>query len=330
MPVIGHTLVGLATAIQFEPGPDRDGRPPGPITLALWLPAVVVVSYVPDILSQLGSMAGLVRASLAGHSLLVGVLAGALIGAIWARATGMPRSRLIAISVGAILFHDAIDILQAADRAPFWPFSTGIVTFGVLLPRRSVPEGLLFLVLFGVFIIRRHRCEESLGQLPALLDVRPSASSWLLWTARAAIILVLLTAVGTRTLRSRRERAARDAAQLNARGRYADALRVADTADRWPWPVRPGRLDLIRGEAHEALGEPDVAERYFLRAYEEDPTNFWAVADLAEFHSASRAPAAERRRLVQPYADELRRKFPRHEQLPDVLARIDRKLGEDE
>ena len=104
--------------------------------------------------------------------------------------------------------------------------------------------------------------------------------------------------MGTRTLRSQRERAARDAARLNAQGRYADALRVADTADRWPWPVRPGRLDIIRGEAHEALGEPAIAERYFLQAYEEDPTNFWAVADLAEFHAASKAPVADRRRLA--------------------------------
>lgn len=326
MPVIGHTLVGLATAIQFEPGPDRDGRSPGPIALALWLPIVVVVSYVPDILSQLGSMAGLGRASLAGHSLSVGLLAGALIGAIWARATGMSRARLMAIAIGSIFFHDLIDILQATDRAPFWPFSTRIVTVGVLLPRRSVQEGLLFLVLFVAFVLWRQSCGRSLGQLPALVGVRPSASSWLVWAARAAIILVLLTALGTRTLRSRRERAAREAAQLNARGRYADALRVADTADRWPWPVRPGRLDLIRGEAHEALGQPDVAERYFLRAYDEDPTNFWAIADLAEFYAASGAPAAERRRRVQPYTDELRSRFTRHDQLGSVLARVDRKL----
>jgi hypothetical protein len=46
MPVIGHTLVGLATAIQYEPPADRHGRTPGPGVIALWVPAVVAVSYV--------------------------------------------------------------------------------------------------------------------------------------------------------------------------------------------------------------------------------------------------------------------------------------------
>jgi len=71
MPVIGHALVGLATAVQYEPPADRHGRSLGPAAIALWAPVVVVVSYVPDILSQLGSMAGFRHASLAGHSLAV-------------------------------------------------------------------------------------------------------------------------------------------------------------------------------------------------------------------------------------------------------------------
>ena len=134
--------------------------------------------------------------------------------------------------------------------------------------------------------------------------------------------------MGTRALRSQRERLAQEAARLNARGRYADALRLADAADRWP-SLRAGRLDIIRGEAYEALGEPATAEQYFLRAYEKDPTNFWAVADLAEFYAGSNAPAADRRQLVKPYVDELTRNFPRHERLNEILARVDRKLDEE-
>jgi tetratricopeptide (TPR) repeat protein len=190
-----------------------------------------------------------------------------------------------------------------------------------------VAEGLLFLGLFGAFVIWRRLSGLSFGALVPLVDFRPRASSAAVWAARAAIVAILLTAVGTRALRSQRERTARDAARLNAQGRHAEALRLADTADRWP-SLRPGRLDIIRGEAYEALGEPTVAERYFLRAYEKDPTNFWAVADLAEFHAALDAPAADRRRLVEPYANELKRNFPRHERLNDVLARIERRLGQ--
>ena len=328
MPVIGHALVGLATAVQYEPAADRDGRSLGPAAIALWAPVVVVVSYVPDILSQLGSMAGFRHASLAGHSLAVGLVAGAVIGVLWAAASGLSFLRLTAIAIGAILLHDGLDILQAADRAPFWPWSTRIVSVGVLLPRRSIPEGLLFLALFGAFVVWRRLSGLPLGTLVPLVDFRRRASSAAVWAARAAIILVLLTAVGTRTLRSQRERVAQEAARLNARGRYADALRLADAADRWP-SLRAGRLDIIRGEAYEALGEPATAERYFLRAYEKDPTNFWAVADLAEFYAASNAPAADRRRLVKPYADELKRNFSRHEKLNDVLGRVDRQFDQE-
>jgi membrane-bound metal-dependent hydrolase YbcI (DUF457 family) len=328
MPVIGHALVGLATAVQYEPPADRRGHSLGPAAIALWAPVVVVVSYVPDILSQLGSMAGFRHASLAGHSLLVGIAAGAVIGVIWAAASGLSFVRLTAIAIGAILLHDGLDILQAADRAPFWPWSTRIISVGVLLPRRSVPEGLLFLALFAAFVVWRRRSGLSLGTLAPLVDFRQRASSAAVWAARAAIVTILLTAVGTRALRSQREGVARDAARMNARGRYAEALRLADTADRWP-SLRAGRLDIIRGEAYEALGEPATAERYFQRAYEKDPTYFWAVADLAEFYAASNAPAADRRRLAKPYVDELERNFSRHEKLDDVLARIDRKLDEE-
>jgi membrane-bound metal-dependent hydrolase YbcI (DUF457 family) len=326
MPVIGHTFVGLATAIQFEPGSDGKGRPPRATALALWTPLVVVVSYLPDILSQIGSMAGIAHANLVGHSVLVGVIAGVVIGVAWSWASGLSPLRLTAVTVGAILFHDLLDILQASDRAPFWPFSTLIVSIGAVLPRRTFVEGGLFFLLFAAFVAWRRWSGRPLGSFQSFVDFR-RAQTPLVWAARATIVLIVIVALGTRGLRSTRERAARDAARLNAQGRYAEALRIADTADRWPWPVRPGRLDIIRGEAHEGLNQPGIAERYYLRAYEEDPTNFWAVADLAEFYASTEGAAAERRRQVQPYVDELRRKFPRYSQLEPVLARIDRKLG---
>jgi membrane-bound metal-dependent hydrolase YbcI (DUF457 family) len=332
MPVIGHAFVGLATAIQCEPQSGRDGRPLPPAAVALWIPTVVVVSYLPDVIAQFGSMVGLSRAGLVGHSLLVGIVAGAVIGGAWARASGASLVRILSVTIGSILVHDLLDVLQATDRAPFWPWSTQIVGVGILLPRRSVSEGLLFLLLFTAFAAWRIRSGRSLGSLELLVrgDAPISTSSpyasWLVWAARGTIPAILLAAIGTHSLRGVRERQARLAGQLLAQGRYADALLAADAADRWPWPARPGRIDLIRGEARESLGESAAAERLFLRAHEEDPTNFWAVADLAEFYAARDVPAVERRRLTQPYTDELRRRFPRHERLSDVLGRVDRKL----
>jgi membrane-bound metal-dependent hydrolase YbcI (DUF457 family) len=327
MPVIGHAFVGLGTGLQFEPAARRDRQPPSPLTRALWLPAVVAVSYVPDIVTQLGSMAGLAHANLAGHSLIVALAGGLGIAALWAAMTGLSFPRLLAISIGSILGHDLLDLLQTTDRAPFWPWSTHIVSVGAILPRRTLIEGPLFLLLFVLYVLWRMRTGRSLELLRALVDLRPRAASAAVWAARAAVVAILLTATGTHALRAERERAAREAGLLNAQGRYEDALRVVDTADRWPWPARPGRLDIIRGEAHEALGQPATAERYFLQAYREDPTNFWAVADLAEFYAARDAPPDDRRRLTQLYTDELRRRFPRHEHLHDVLARVDRKLN---
>jgi membrane-bound metal-dependent hydrolase YbcI (DUF457 family) len=329
MPLIGHALVGLGTAIQCEPRSRRDGRPLPPLAVAAWIPAVIAVSYFPDVVTQVGSLVGLSRAGVVGHSLAVGVVAGAVIAAVWAYASGASLVRLLSVSIGTILVHDVLDILQATDRAPFWPWSTRIISVGVLLPRRSFSEGLLFLLLFAAFAAWRVKSGRSLGSLVGGGPRPPASSSslsGLAWAGRGAVSAIVLAALATHALRARREHQAFLAGQLLVQGRHTDALLAADAADRWPWPAKPGRIDLIRGEAHESLGESAVAERFFLRAYEEDPTNFWAVADLAEFYAARHAPADERRRLVQPYADELRRNFPRHERLTDVVARIDRKL----
>jgi membrane-bound metal-dependent hydrolase YbcI (DUF457 family) len=328
MPVLGHALVGLATAIQCEPRSRGDGRPLAPAAVALWMPAVVAVSYLPDVVTQVGSIIGLERAGLIGHSLLVGVVAGALLAAIAACASGLPVVWLLLVSIGTILGHDVLDTLQATDRAPFWPWSTRTPHMGIqILPERSLSEGLLFLFLFGVFALCRVRSGRSLGSL-AFDRPRASAalSAALAWAARGAICAILLAAVATHGIRGRRERQANLAGQLLRQGRYADALIAADAADHWPRVGKPGRIDLIRGETYAALGESAAAERLFLRAYEEDPTNFWAVADLVEFYAACDAPVAERRRLVQPYADELRRRFSHDQRLANVLARVDREL----
>jgi membrane-bound metal-dependent hydrolase YbcI (DUF457 family) len=322
MPVFGHAFVGLGTAIQWEPKTGRDGRPLPALAAACWIPVVVVVSYLPDIVTQIGSMTGLSRAGLIGHSFTVGAAAGAVTALIWARAIGASRIHLLIVTIGTILGHDVLDILQASDRAPFWPWSTRIVSVGTVLPGRSLSEGVMFLLLFGFFAVWRVRSGRTLGSLAG----HPPLSQRVAWVPRGAIVAVVLVAVVVHSIRSGRERQANLAGRLLGEGRYAEALAAAATADRWPWPARPGRIDLIRGEAHEALGQPAIAEGYFLRAYREDPTNFWAVADLAEFYAAGPAPSAERRRRVQPYADELRERFPRHERLADVLARVDRRL----
>src|SRR5205823_3892910 len=130
-----HAIVGLATAVQFEPAARRDGRPLAPLAIAGWAPAVVALSYLPDVVTQVGSTAGWTHAGLFGHSAAVAVAGGALVGALWARASGISARRLVTISIGAMLGHDLLDLLQSTDRAPFWPWWNRIITTGAsLLP----------------------------------------------------------------------------------------------------------------------------------------------------------------------------------------------------
>jgi hypothetical protein len=75
------------------------------------------------------------------------------------------------------------------------------------------------------------------------------------------------------------------------------------------------------------MGDRPRAEAYYLRAYLADPTYFWAVADLALFYASSGEPIAERRRLAAPYLNRLRTEFAGHPGLPEILARVERKLA---
>jgi hypothetical protein len=74
MPVLGHTFVGLAIAVSTRPFARRHPKPPGTgATSELWLPAVVTLAYLPDIVAQLGVLAGWSESRLLGHSALFAV-----------------------------------------------------------------------------------------------------------------------------------------------------------------------------------------------------------------------------------------------------------------
>src|SRR5262249_12860495 len=120
MPVIGHAFVGLATAARFDPAAVSARRTISPLGAALWTPLVVVLAYLPDLFTQAGLALGWPYASLTGHSILVGALAGTVLGLLWVRLFGGERWAIVAIAVGSIIVHDLLDVLQATDRAPLW------------------------------------------------------------------------------------------------------------------------------------------------------------------------------------------------------------------
>jgi hypothetical protein len=86
-------------------------------------------------------------------------------------------------------------------------------------------------------------------------------------------------------------------------------------------------VDLVRAEAYAGMGDGARAEALYRRAYDADPTNFWAAVDIAEFYAGCDRPAAERRALVQPYLDRLRTEFSAHRELPAIVARIEQALA---
>lgn len=318
MPVVGHGFIGIITAQHFEPGGRWNPQPVRPTARALWTPALVGLAYLPDVATQIGRWVAYESAQLAGHSLFFGLLAGVIIGRGWALWSGGSVRALSALAIGSIMLHDLLDLLQATDRAPLWPFATRLIVSGWLaLPDRLSGELLVFGLPYAFYEGGRFYLQRGCGQ-----DGPPRPLSRLLSIERGLVILLLASAVTVQQLRAERQRQATFAERLLRSGQFADALKAANAADRWPSTARPGRIDVVRGEAHEGLGNHTRAETLFLRAYRTDPHNFWAVAALAEYY-ASHGTSTERRRRSAPFVDDLRRRFSDHDAYRAVMDRVE-------
>lgn len=322
MPVIGHTFAGILIAQAFEPAGRRNPRPVGPVARALWIPALVGLSYLPDVVTQIVLWLGYRSAQAVGHSLPLGITAGAAIGFVWARMSGGSTRVLVALAVGSIVFHDLLDLLQDAQRMPFWPLSSrqmGVEWAAISSPDRLLGELLVFgipFLLYEAWHLPRHRHRQ-----PA--PAAPAAHSRIVWIGRGLVVAVLLSAFAVLQLRRVREQELDHAEQLVRARQFAEALAAIDRADRWP--SRSAMPDVVRGRAYRGLGDPARAEASFKRAYERDPDDFWTVASLAEYY-ASRGTAAEREQRSAPYVEELERRFSRDAALPRVLDAIRRSV----
>src|SRR5882724_3452872 len=157
MPVLGHAFVGLTIAVATRPSARGPSEAPAiGAASALWLPAVVVLAYLPDIVAQLGLIAGWSDSRLLGHSVIFAVAVSPAIAAVLVRLTGVSFTRAFITALVSLLVHDVLDLAQATDRAPWWPLSDrpigvdlGLVPTG-LLREAAVFGGLLV----GVFALR--------------------------------------------------------------------------------------------------------------------------------------------------------------------------------
>lgn len=310
MPLIGHALVGWATALE--------ARPPRAAGAALWAPAVIATAYLPDVVGQLGLLAGWTDAPRAGHSVVFAVAAGPVVALALSAAGGVSRIRAWLVAFGSLLLHDLLDVLQSTDRQPWWPFSARpLILERPLVPESPSGEALLFGGLFLAYlIVRRLRPREG--------GATPGRRSWAVHTLTIAIVLA---AVVTHGLRDRRERQFEEARQRIERGDPRAGLALLDRAASWPSTARPGRADYLKGEAYARLGDRDAAERSYLRSLQVDPGYFWALADLAAFYAGGPDPLDVRRRRVEPLLARMREQHPSHPALGRMEKRIERGLA---
>ena len=323
MPVLGHAFIGLAFGISTRP-PVRGRETPASTEAAatLWVPAMVTLAYLPDIVTQGALLAGWNDGRLLGHSLIFATIASALIGTLLMRIVDISFARGFVCCLASLVIHDVLDLAQATGRAPWWPLSERAVNLGLeFLPTDLLGEGVVFGALFvAVLGLRR-------AVLPPPPPRRRLRQAWL---APVFLTAIVSAAVMTHRSRDARELQLEAGRILVAQGAYRAALDALEGADRWPSTAKAGRVDYLRAEAYAAIGDRPRAEQHYLQAYAADPTYFWTVADLALFYASSDAPAAERRRQAAPYVNRLRIEFSANPALPRTLTRLNRRLATSE
>jgi membrane-bound metal-dependent hydrolase YbcI (DUF457 family) len=329
MPVLGHAFVGLAIGVSTR---QSDREHPGPLNIgaasALWLPAVVTLAYLPDIVAQLGVIAGWSDGRRLGHSVLFAVAVSPAIAAVLMRLARVSVLRALVTALVSLLVHDILDLAQATDRAPWWPLSDRHVSFELgLIPTDLLREAAVFGGLLLAFLAFRHAAHRWARQSAVHPRTSGQGQVRLVWLGRLFILAVVSAAVVTHSLRDARDSQLEAGRALVEQRAYQAALEVLAGAEPWPSTTKPGRIDSVRAEAYAGMGDRRRAEAYYLRAYLADSTYFWALADLALFYASSDEPVAERRRLVAPYLSRLRAEFAGHPALPEILARVERRLA---
>jgi hypothetical protein len=321
MPVIGHAFVGLATAAITRPADPTTRR------AVLWAPAIVGAAYLPDVLWQIARIAGLNSWHPATHSLVMAVPLSLLFGGVLAHLAHTPfrlTSCVVFVSLG---LHDVLDLLHATGRAPLWPLVRGPIDIGwagltLDVWSESFVYGVPAAVVTGTYFILRRRHGRQASY--ACSAQRPALGLTLI--AWCPIGCILLAALGTQHLRDVREDELERAQECLIRRQYGEALYQAAQADRWPSVARPGRTDYLRAQAYEGMGNRILAEQFYLRSTDADPTYFWAVADLAHLYASSGEPLEARRRCAAPYISRLQRDFAGHRDCPRYLAKLAAKL----
>ena len=323
MAVIGHALVGLATAACAEPRARRLLR------TALWTPMLVGLAYLPDIISQPATLLGFQFVRDATHSFLFAVGISAPIAFGLARLFQITYRRAFVVALASLLLHIAMDLSQATNHRPWWPFSIRATGPDVnLIPTGLHWEALIFggvfvLVLCFRTVVWRRRPER----LPEASRDTPGGRR-AAWVSAGLTIGILVIATTVHLLRDEQSRELHTIRDSLAAGEFDTVLLQISRAKRWLPEAKPGRLDYYAAEASLGLADRPRAEEYYLRAYRANPGYFWLVVDLAVFRASSDEPASVRRERTEPLLRRLREEFKYHKDQPRFLEKIERKLAQ--
>jgi membrane-bound metal-dependent hydrolase YbcI (DUF457 family) len=328
MPVLGHAFVGLGIGMAIRPVIRGPSQTPGVEARSpLWLPAIVAIAYLPDVVTQVALLAGWSDGRLFAHSAMFAVAVSPAVAALLMRLAAVPFVRAFLVSLLSLLVHDVLDLLQATDRTLWWPLSDRRVGIDlVLLPTDSVREAAMFGALLLVFVALRHVMRPRAAQRTLDLSLPSKGYARRVWLGRASIVAIVVAAALTHELRNVRESQLEAGRALIHQGAYPAALEALGSAEQWPSTAKAGRINYLRAEAYAGMNDRRSAEVHYLRAHWADPGYLWAVADLAVFYASSNHPPAERRRLAAPWVKLLCTDFVAHPALPDVLAHVERKL----
>ena len=324
IPVLGHTFVGLAAADFLRPPKARQPEHPARIAVReLWTFLAVLLAYAPDICAQALQFAGWSSARLFCHSLLFAVSFPALC-AIALNAVGVPPIRGFLFALFPVVAHDVLDIGQATDKMPFWPFSVRPVSLRFF----HIPSGLIEeILLFGGIYLLYRIIRQLAGQQSLLSNrVKENLSPLRLRFAvvnRILLVSIILLAAATHGLRDLRERQLDTSRSLIEKGRYVDGLKLLEESERWPSTAKAGRADYLRGVASLGKGEREKAETYLLASYRADPAYPWVVIDLARFYAEPPYPVDLRRKMASRYLEILRRDFREMKEASEAAERVE-------
>jgi membrane-bound metal-dependent hydrolase YbcI (DUF457 family) len=295
-----------------------------PTGRCLWTPLMVALAYLPDIAKHLLVVVGLSGWQVAAHSVVFALVAAA-VGAVAVRGTcGVSLRRAFAVCVFSLLAHDVLDLLQATDRQPLWPFSTSRFGAGAeLIPTGGVAEIAFFMLPLAVVLLVRRlatRVSKGSGAAVSMVDRRA------VWFGRTLTALIVGAAATTHWLRSERQSQLNVARAFLSEGEFAAAVDALGRADRWPQTAKAGRIEYLEALAVLGLGRREEAEQLFLSSRRADPGYFWSLADLCVFLASTDESLVVRRSVLEPFLAELRRDFAHDPDLDRILAKITRRM----